>query len=96
MAAIRLANEQSGETIMEQKRTLPRKRTLKRASIVFKGRSATIDCVVRNMSEAGACLKVESPLGIPDEFELTFEAGDIVRRCRVVWRKETQVGVAFL
>ena len=80
---------------MKQKRVVPRKRTLKRARIVFKGRTATIDCLVRNMSEAGACLMVESPLGIPDEFELTFEAGDIVRRCRVMWRKETQVGVSF-
>jgi hypothetical protein len=38
-----------------------RRRALKRARITFKGRCATIDCTVLNLSDVGACLKVESP-----------------------------------
>jgi hypothetical protein len=40
-----------------------RRRALKRARIAFKGRWATIDCTVVNLSDLGACLKVESPIG---------------------------------
>ena len=42
-----------------------RRRALKGARIVFKGHGATIDCTVRNLSDRGACLNVESYVGIP-------------------------------
>jgi len=54
---------------MIEKRASPRVRTLKRGSIVF-GVASTVDCVVRNLSETGACLEVASPIGIPDDFTL--------------------------
>jgi hypothetical protein len=44
-------------------------RVLKGAHITFKGHGAAIDCTVRNLSDRGACLKVESPIGIPDSFD---------------------------
>ena len=50
-----------------------RRRALKRARITFKGRRATIDCTVLNLSDLGACLKVESPIGIPDTFDLVLD-----------------------
>ena len=71
-----------------------RHRVLKGAQIVFKGREAVIDCVVLNLSDMGACLKVESPIGIPDSFDLVFDNAPI-RCCRVTWRKATQIGVEF-
>jgi PilZ domain len=71
-----------------------RHRVLKGAKIVFKGREATIDCVVRNLSARGACLIVESPIGIPDSFDLVLDHAS-VRDCRVTWRKATKIGVAF-
>jgi hypothetical protein len=37
-------------------------RVLKRAHITFKGHGAAIECTVRNLSDRGACLKVESPI----------------------------------
>jgi hypothetical protein len=43
---------------------------------------------------AFARLKVVSPIGIPDNFDLAYE-GAPVRHCRVVWRKPDQIGVAF-
>jgi hypothetical protein len=58
------------------------------------GRRATIDCTVLNLSDLGVCLKVASPVGIPDSFELVLGDGSI-RNCRVTWRKATQIGVEF-
>jgi diguanylate cyclase (GGDEF)-like protein len=70
-------------------------RVLKRAQIVFKGREAVIDCVVRNLSDGGACIKVESPIGIPDSFDLVLDHAT-VGNCRVTWRTATQIGVEFV
>ena len=55
---------------------------------------ATIDCTIRNLSDRGACLNVESYVGIPDIFDLVLDNAP-VRGCRVTWRKATQIGVEF-
>jgi hypothetical protein len=45
---------------MADRRNSPRGKTYKVAHIVFRGNRAVIGCLVRNLSEAGACLAVES------------------------------------
>jgi hypothetical protein len=80
---------------MEERRKDQRHRTYKAAEISFSGRSTAIDCVVKNVSEGGAALEVASPIGIPDEFDLVMTGDRTVRRCRVVWRKATRIGVKF-
>jgi hypothetical protein len=72
-----------------------RHRVLKGAQIVFKGHEVVIDCVVLNLSDWGACLKVESPIGIPEAFDLVLDHA-FVGNCRVTWRKATQIGVEFV
>ena len=72
-----------------------RKRTYKAARISFNKRSATIDCVVKNLSAQGACLQVASPIGIPEFFDLVFDSDDSIRPCQVVWRNLKQIGVEF-
>lgn len=76
-----------------ESRTDPRSRILKGGSICFDG--GAIDCTVRNISKTGAALDVASPLGIPHEFTLVVPVDNLSQRCRVVWRKETRIGVAF-
>jgi hypothetical protein len=78
----------------EERQNDARQRVLKGAQIVFKDHQALIDCVVLNLSDGGACLKVETPIGIPDTFELMLDHAP-VRNCRVAWRKATQIGVQF-
>jgi hypothetical protein len=63
-----------------------RQRVLRGAQIVFKGHVAVIDCVLRNLSDRGACLEVESHIGIPDTFDLVRDHAS-VRHCRVTWRE---------
>lgn len=77
----------------KDKRQSPRHRVLKAATIEFGG--AGIDCTVRNLSAHGAALDVASPVGIPATFDLVITADHLRRRCRVVWRKEKRIGVAF-
>jgi len=77
---------------MNENRIGPRKRVLKTGAIEFRG--GVIDCTVRNLSDTGAALSVESPVGIPTEFNLIV-SDQVKRMCRVVWRKENRLGVAF-
>ena len=79
---------------MEQRRQT-RARTLKSARILFNDHRSVIDCTVRNLSPTGACLNVASALGIPERFDVMFDADQTVRPCRMVWHKEKQLGVEF-
>lgn len=48
------------------------------------------------ISETGARLRVDAPDAVPDCFTLLLK-GEVVRvrRCQVVWRSESHVGVEF-
>ncbi len=83
----------------KERRNVARHRYRKRAHIAVEDHGAVIDCVVYDLSELGACLNVENPLGIPDSFTLVIDDLVIghasVRKCRVAWRSGTQIGVEF-
>jgi PilZ domain len=79
-----------------ERRATQRRRVLKGGSIEFDGR--TVECVLRNISATGAALQVDRWLCIPHEFKLNVPHGEIhqIRQnCRVVWRKEALIGLAF-
>jgi hypothetical protein len=79
---------------MEEQRKTQRHRTLKTGTISF-DRAAAIDCIIRNVSKAGACLEIASPVGIPDEFLLVMISDKVQRPCRVAWRSAHRIGVNF-
>jgi diguanylate cyclase (GGDEF)-like protein len=83
------------ENPAQERQNEVRNRVLKGAQIVFKGRGAVIDCVILSLAEGSACLKVESPIGIPESFDLVIDHAT-VGNCRVTWRKATQIGVEFV
>ncbi|MEA2949753.1 MAG: hypothetical protein QOI40_5083 [Alphaproteobacteria bacterium] len=78
-----------------ERRQQSRARTLKAARILLNQHHSVIDCTVRNLSPGGACLNVASSLGIPERFDVIFEADHSIRPCRLVWHKEKQLGVEF-
>ena len=80
---------------MQERRSEPRQRALKTGRIVFNNRFSTMDCSVRNLSAHGAMLQVPGLQGIPDTFVLELDAGAVKRICKVKWRKEREIGVAF-
>jgi len=81
---------------MDERRKVQRHRTLKAGHIAFNSNSAgAIDCRVRNLSPAGACLEVASQIGIPDQFMLVIDTDHLQQPCHVIWRTATRMGVAF-
>jgi hypothetical protein len=81
------------ENSANEKRDHRRQRVLKAGTIAFNG--SAIDCVVRNISATGAALEVESQIGIPLSFHLIIAAENFSERCRVLWRRESRLGVVF-
>ncbi len=79
---------------MDEHRNIPRRRVLKRGTILLNG-GGVIDCTVRNSSTTGACLEVASQLGIPDDFILMNKDDHDRHPCRVAWRSKKRFGIAF-
>jgi diguanylate cyclase (GGDEF)-like protein len=79
---------------MAERRREHRHRTLRSGKIVFNDRRSIIDCLVRNLSEGGTCLQVNSTVGIPTTFDLMVD-GDEARPCRAVWTSDNRIGVEF-
>jgi hypothetical protein len=78
-----------------EKRVAPRRRSLKGGRIIVHSLGSTFDCVIRNVSETGASLQLESQVGIPETFDLMFTEDKTLRKCRIVWRSANTIGVAF-
>jgi hypothetical protein len=81
---------------MDERRRTVRRRSLLGGQIAFGRRSATMDCLVRNTSIGGARLVFDNPVVIPGEFELAIPHRQRSFRTRVVWRRGSELGVAFL
>jgi hypothetical protein len=76
-------------------RRTPRHRVLKGAKISFHQLGTSTACTVRNLSDSGACLLVESQAGIPNDFDLVLDSSKAVKHCRVQWRVGRKIGVSF-
>lgn len=81
---------------MSEKRLQARARSFLKGRIVFSNKATSVDCVVRNISDTGAKLHVSESVTIPEQFELYIPQRDETLRARLKWRREDEVGVAFL
>lgn len=79
----------------EERRKAVRHKTLKGARIVFNNGWASIVCTVRNISDGGAKLQVESVVDVPSTFTLVFDDGSPSRECYVRWTMSATPGVGF-
>ena len=79
---------------MLERRKHDRSRDLAAGTIAYGRNRATMDCVVRNLSEGGALLALDEPQRAPVEVILAMRGA--VRPARVVWRGDTTVGIAFV
>jgi hypothetical protein len=76
-----------------ERRAVPRKQVLMSGTIEFV--DSKINCIVGNMSIAGAALDVINPNDVPEHFTLVFKADNVRISCHTIWRKETWIGVEF-
>ena len=58
-------------------------------------RGSTMDCVVRNINEHGACVEFDSGARLPDEINLRIARKGRSFLARMIWRQANKVGLAF-
>lgn len=78
---------------MIERRTATRHRTLKAGLIVFNDGRSTLTCLVCNLSDTGALLKVENSAGVPESFALRFDQK--TTSCTAFRRNLTEIAVRF-
>jgi hypothetical protein len=58
-------------------------------------RGSTMDCVVRNVSDRGACIELKEGTELPDEISLNIPRKGRSAFARLIWRHANRVGLAF-
>jgi hypothetical protein len=91
-----MASDTPDDKLQDEKRMAPRRRVLKAGVVAFNNRFSTLPCTVRDLSAAGARLRIEGSLDAPDTFELIIELDGLEANCEVVSRKAKEVGVRFV
>jgi hypothetical protein len=79
----------------DEHRRAQRQRTYKGGHI-NRASGPGIDCLIRNLSDTGACLEIESGRIPDDRFQLVIKPESLVRICEVAWRKPQKIGVRFV
>ena len=80
---------------MKERRRSARTRSLLQGRVYYNHRRASVDCLVRDISEQGAKLKFSEAVAVPEVVELYIPNKNETHRARIQWRWGEEVGVAF-
>ncbi|WP_457093561.1 PilZ domain-containing protein [Microvirga sp. P5_D2] len=83
-------------SVMDERRSAKRWRTILAGRIIFVGQSQPMECVVRDLSDTGARLYFADPSLLPSEFELEIPSRDLKVRSRLMWSQGANHGVMFM
>jgi hypothetical protein len=56
---------------------------------------STMDCVVRNFSDEGACVEFDTSAKLPEQMDLTIARKGRSFLATMIWRQANRVGLAF-
>lgn len=90
-------SDPASSTLMvdHDKRSARRLRTLLAAKIILGRGTSVVDCAIRDLSASGARIRVDEVVLLPSTFDILIGAERRRERCRVVWRRPTDIGVVF-
>jgi hypothetical protein len=80
---------------MRERRHEFRRRVYYGGRLAFNDRKSTLDCIVRNFSQAGARIEVDEAVILPDQLDLAIERHSVAFLTRIIWRRQHAVGLAF-
>lgn len=80
---------------MGERRRSARQKSLLRGCIYFNNRRSAVDCLVRDISPAGARLIFSEAVSVPEAFDLYIPHKETTLRARVQWRHGDEVGAIF-
>jgi len=79
----------------EEPKVAIRQKTFLKGTLYYDNRRASIECVVRDMSDTGARLTFDNPANVPDNVELFIPHKQQTLRARVQRRGPNEIGIAF-
>lgn len=80
---------------MLDRRQSPRDKVLYGGVAEVTEHSSTMDCVVRSVSEGGACIELERGARLPEQFNLKIPRKGRSFLAKLIWRQANRVGIAF-
>ena len=83
------------EARTDDRRSGPRHRVLKGATLSFNQGYGAFECLVRNLSPNGARRSFGDASHVPPAFDMAIKGESGRRNARVRWRSRTDVGVSF-
>ena len=79
----------------EEPKIAVRLRTFLKGTLYYDNRRASVECVIRDLSDSGARLAFEHPATVPDCVELDIPSKQQTLRARVQRRSLNEIGIAF-
>ena len=79
----------------EEPKIAVRQRTFLKGTLYYDNRRASIECVIRDISDSGARLSFDNPVSGPDNVELFIPHKQQTLRARVQRREPNEIGIAF-
>lgn len=65
------------------------------AKIHFGNSLSTFDCLVKNISDTGALINIETVWDIPETFRLHIATLDRSYECQIKWKTHNKLGVSY-
>ena len=82
-------------TIARGQRRSERHLTFKTARIVAAHHDYSVECVLLNLSQHGACILVPVGSKVGDHFTLFIDSDGTPHQCTVAWRDGSRIGVSY-
>jgi hypothetical protein len=84
------------DTDPDEHRRSARHRAFLGAKLIFGDAAFTIDCVVRDLSETGARVKLPEGQAVPDHLYLLETRSGVAYEAHVAWKRHPEIGLEFL
>ena len=84
------------ETEASERRSEPRRRTVRAAELIVTGSGSAITCVMVDISTTGARIHLPSDVPLPATLRLKVEAMSLDTTCAVRWRRDDEAGLEFI
>jgi hypothetical protein len=78
-----------------ERRSVGKTAVSKAALLFFSAQHGVSGCEARNVTNAGAQIRLIGVNVLPPNFELSFDNFHTVRKCRLIWRRGDFIGIAF-
>ncbi len=72
-----------------------KRRAIFRFGTLILADQSQISCIIKDISENGARISVESADALPDRLILKLDYTGVRRRARIAWRRDQEAGLSF-